>query len=75
MILLVDHQDSFTRNLEHLLAGFDEVVVRDRKSRLHLTGGRGHDCNIPGPGCRTTILRLKSFTRLGEEKFLLLESV
>ncbi|MEK9773085.1 MAG: aminodeoxychorismate/anthranilate synthase component II [Opitutae bacterium] len=31
MILLVDHQDSFTRNLEHLLAGFDEVMVRDRK--------------------------------------------
>ena len=31
MILLVDHQDSFTRNLEHLLAGFDQVVVRDRK--------------------------------------------
>ena len=31
MILLVDHQDSFTRNLEHLLAGFDEVLVRDRR--------------------------------------------
>ena len=30
MILLVDHQDSFTRNLEHLLAEFDEVLVRDR---------------------------------------------
>ncbi len=30
MILLVDHQDSFTRNLEHLLAGFDRVLVRDR---------------------------------------------
>ena len=30
MILLIDHQDSFTRNLEHLLAGFDEVVVVDR---------------------------------------------
>ena len=31
MILLIDHQDSFTRNLEHLLAGFDEVYVLDRK--------------------------------------------
>jgi anthranilate synthase component 2/para-aminobenzoate synthetase component 2 len=31
MILLIDHQDSFTRNLEHLLAGFDEVYVVDRK--------------------------------------------
>ena len=30
MILLVDHQDSFTRNLEHLLAGFDEVRILDR---------------------------------------------
>lgn len=32
MILLIDHEDSFTRNLEHLLAGFDEVVVCDRKN-------------------------------------------
>ena len=31
MILLADHLDSFTRNLEHLLAGFDEVLVRDRR--------------------------------------------
>ncbi len=31
MILLADHQDSFTRNLEHLLAGLDEVLVRDRR--------------------------------------------
>ena len=31
MITLVDHRDSFTRNLEHLLAGFDEVKVIDRK--------------------------------------------
>lgn len=30
MILLVDHQDSFTRNLEHLLANFDETLVLDR---------------------------------------------
>ena len=31
MILIVDHQDSFTRNLEHLLANFDRVSVIDRK--------------------------------------------
>ena len=31
MILVVDHQDSFTRNLEHLLANFDDVLVVDRK--------------------------------------------
>ena len=31
MITLIDHRDSFTRNLEHLLAGFDEVKVIDRK--------------------------------------------
>jgi len=30
MILLVDHKDSFTRNLEHLLSDFEEVVVLDR---------------------------------------------
>ncbi len=28
--LLVDHRDSFTRNLEHLLAPFGETKVRDR---------------------------------------------
>ena len=31
MILIIDHQDSFTRNLEHLLANFDRVSVIDRK--------------------------------------------
>ncbi|MFP6855197.1 MAG: aminodeoxychorismate/anthranilate synthase component II, partial [Opitutales bacterium] len=31
MILLIDHQDSFTRNLEHLLSEFGEVKVVDRK--------------------------------------------
>jgi anthranilate synthase/aminodeoxychorismate synthase-like glutamine amidotransferase len=31
MILIVDHQDSFTRNLEHLLANFNRVAVIDRK--------------------------------------------
>jgi len=32
MITLIDHRDSFTRNLEHLLAAFDEVEVIDRKA-------------------------------------------
>ena len=51
MILLVDHEDSFTRNLEHLLAGFDEVAVLDRRAVKH------EDCEraemivfSPGPG-------------------------
>ena len=52
MILLIDHQDSFTRNLEHLLAGFDEVVVRDRKK---VDSTLLEDTNMivisPGPGC------------------------
>ncbi len=51
MILLIDHQDSFTRNLEHLLAGFDEVVVRDRQSVDH-TLAQSADMLVlsPGPG-------------------------
>ncbi|NDB04009.1 MAG: aminodeoxychorismate/anthranilate synthase component II, partial [Flavobacteriaceae bacterium] len=32
MILLVDHEDSFSRNLEHLLAKFEPVVLQDRRS-------------------------------------------
>ena len=32
MITLIDHRDSFTRNLEHLLAEFDRVRIIDRKS-------------------------------------------
>jgi anthranilate synthase/aminodeoxychorismate synthase-like glutamine amidotransferase len=31
MILLVDHQDSFTRNLEHMLSDLDRIEVTDRK--------------------------------------------
>ena len=50
MILLVDHQDSFTRNLEHLLAQFDKVVVCDR---LEITSLLVDQCNFivlsPGP--------------------------
>lgn len=51
MILLADHQDSFTRNLEHLLARFDEVVVCDRKQ---VDSAMIDQCNLlvlsPGPG-------------------------
>ena len=52
MILIVDHQDSFTRNLEHLLAGFDEVVVHDRK-KVNSTLLEEADMMVlsPGPGC------------------------
>jgi len=32
MITLIDHRDSFTRNLEHMLARFDKVRIIDRKS-------------------------------------------
>ena len=51
MILLVDHQDSFTRNLEHLLAGFDEVLVRDR-CEIEETACQSADLIVfsPGPG-------------------------
>ncbi len=51
MILLVDHKDSFTRNLEHLLASFDQVLVRDRKE---LEQSMIEDAELivlsPGPG-------------------------
>ena len=51
MILLVDHQDSFTRNLEHLLAGFDEVLVRDRRE-IDDASCQSADLIVfsPGPG-------------------------
>ena len=51
MILLVDHQDSFTRNLEHLLAGFDEVLVRDRRE-IEEAACQSADLIVfsPGPG-------------------------
>jgi anthranilate synthase/aminodeoxychorismate synthase-like glutamine amidotransferase len=57
MILLIDHQDSFTRNLEHLLTGFDEVYVVDRKkvspelvqssNMLVLSPGPGNPADYP----------------------------
>ena len=51
MILLIDHQDSFTRNLEHLLAGFDEVYVVDRKKvSPELVQSSNMLVLSPGPG-------------------------
>ncbi len=51
MILLIDHRDSFTRNLEHLLAIFDNTVVMDRKE---ISRDLLEDSNMvvfsPGPG-------------------------
>ena len=51
MILLVDHQDSFTRNLEHLLAEFGEVLVRDRRE-IDDASCQAADLIVfsPGPG-------------------------
>ena len=52
MILIVDHQDSFTRNLEHLIAGFDQVVVRDRKEIIPSMVENAEMLVLsPGPGC------------------------
>jgi anthranilate synthase/aminodeoxychorismate synthase-like glutamine amidotransferase len=52
MILLVDHQDSFTRNLEHLLASFDEVMVHDRKEIVPSMVENAKMLVLsPGPGC------------------------
>ena len=51
MILLVDHQDSFTRNLEHLLARFDQVIVKDRLDLSdHLLQSSTLIVLSPGPG-------------------------
>jgi anthranilate synthase/aminodeoxychorismate synthase-like glutamine amidotransferase len=51
MILLIDHQDSFTRNLEHLLAEFDEVLVRDRRKVDEATCNKADLIVLsPGPG-------------------------
>ncbi|MFP6900965.1 MAG: gamma-glutamyl-gamma-aminobutyrate hydrolase family protein, partial [Opitutales bacterium] len=52
MILLIDHRDSFTRNLEHLLSEFGEVRVVDRKEAAPLA--EEDETRIialsPGPG-------------------------
>ena len=51
MILLVDHKDSFTRNLEHLLARFDQVIVKDRLDlSVHLLQSSTLIVLSPGPG-------------------------
>ena len=51
MILVIDHQDSFTRNLEHLLADFDEVKVYDRKVVPHNMIEKANFLVLsPGPG-------------------------
>tara|TARA_B110000305_G_scaffold62553_1_gene69501 strand:- start:600 stop:1205 length:606 start_codon:yes stop_codon:yes gene_type:complete len=51
MILIVDHQDSFTRNLEHLLSNFDEILVVDRRN---VSSVQIHEAQLivlsPGPG-------------------------
>ena len=51
MILLVDHQDSFTRNLEHLLADLDRIEVTDRNN---ISDRQINEAKIivlsPGPG-------------------------
>ncbi len=52
MILLIDHRDSFTRNLEHLLSEFGEVRVADRMEAAPLA--EEDETRIlalsPGPG-------------------------
>jgi len=51
MILLIDHQDSFTRNLEHLLAEFDKVLIRDRRNVDEATCKKADLIVLsPGPG-------------------------
>ena len=57
MIYLIDHQDSFTFNLEHLLGYFDDVFVTNyfdiNKTKLHqartivLSPGPGHPLDYP----------------------------
>ena len=52
MILLVDHKDSFTRNLEHLLSEFEEVVVLDRLEAVEAANSEKSRMVVlsPGPG-------------------------
>ena len=51
MITLIDHRDSFTRNLEHMLARFDKVRIIDRKA---FSGSDMEESQMlvfsPGPG-------------------------
>ena len=50
--LLVDHRDSFTRNLEHLLASFGAVEVMDRRDPALNEKAEKADLLVlsPGPG-------------------------
>lgn len=50
--LLVDHRDSFTRNLEHLLASFGAVEVTDRRDPALNEQAEKADLLVlsPGPG-------------------------
>ena len=52
MILLIDHKDSFTRNLEHLLSEFGEVRVVDRREAAPLAEEEATRMLAlsPGPG-------------------------
>ena len=50
MILLVDHKDSFTRNLEHILSDFGNVVVRDRLDAQTCCSNAEMLVLSPGPG-------------------------
>ena len=52
MILLIDHRDSFTRNLEHLLSEFGEVRVVDRREASPIAGEEETQMLVfsPGPG-------------------------
>ena len=69
MILLADHQDSFTRNLEHLLAGFDEVLVLDRRG-INDEACQRADLIVlsPVPGTPINTPKPKPFAVLGWEK-------
>ena len=63
MILLVDHQDSFTRNLEHLLSRFDSVEVRDRLSLpASLVTSANFIVLSPGPGTPSDYPETLEFT-------------
>jgi anthranilate synthase/aminodeoxychorismate synthase-like glutamine amidotransferase len=63
MILLVDHQDSFTRNLEHLLTRFDSVEVRDRLSLpANLVNSASLIVLSPGPGTPSDYPETLEFT-------------
>ena len=65
MILLIDHRDSFTRNLEHLLSEFGEVRVADRKDASRIADAE--EIRIlafsPGPGCPADYPETKSIFR------------